>query len=83
MQMKMPRLQDAHRGWPAVLQSAQCLFAGSFSSVRRICWFFSVVTFFCAAEDPADVRTWYDIAASATYELCNNALFLRLKKFGR
>lgn len=43
MQTKIPRLQLAQRGWPEVLQSAQNLFEGSLSRVRRICWLRSVV----------------------------------------
>lgn len=43
MQIKRPRFHDAQRGLRDVLQSAQCLFAGSCKSCRRRSLFFAVV----------------------------------------
>lgn len=64
MQIKIPRLHEAHRGWPVVLQSAQNLLEGSLSSDFRICWFFSFVTFFWCVADPAA-----DLADDALYDM--------------
>lgn len=51
MQMKIPKLQLVHLGWPEALQSAQTLLAGSLSKDLRICWFFSVVVFLVYPDD--------------------------------